>query len=257
MSVKLKGGRPENEGQKLQKLQVEYLALSALTPNEYNPNRQSAHEFELLCRSIQEDGFTQPVLAMMDGKIIDGEHRWRAAQALGIDPIPVVRVDMSEAQRRVSTLRHNLARGSHDIDLVAGILKDLESLGAIEWAQDALMIDDKELDRLLNDIQAPEELGADQVFSEAWEPTRIDENRIAEGAVSKEAEAAEYLRKDPVQMARQREEKQITEREQAKALQTMSINFVFTSEQWSIIQPVLGTNRAEGLYNLCLQAKKN
>ncbi|HUV09222.1 MAG TPA: ParB/RepB/Spo0J family partition protein [Spirochaetia bacterium] len=243
--------RPDGEGQSLKELKVEYLPLDALKANEYNANRQSDHEFELLLRSIKEDGFTQPVLAMMDGTIIDGEHRWRAAHALNMETIPVVRIDMTEAQRRIATLRHNMARGSHDIELVGNIVKDLEQLGAINWAQDALMLDDKELDRLLKDIQAPEELGKDQDWSEAWEPTKIDEHRIREGAVSKAAETAEYLRKDPVKLAREREEKQINQADQQKALRTVSINFVFTSAQWGIIQQVLGVNRAEGLYKLC------
>ena len=72
--------------------------------------------------------------------------------------IPVVFVDMSVEQMRIATLRHNKARGSHDIELEAAVLRDLQQLGAIEWAQDSLMLDDVELDRLLNDVAAPNEL---------------------------------------------------------------------------------------------------
>jgi len=67
------------------------IPVNELQPNEYNPNRQSDHDFELLCRSITEDGFTQPILAQSSTKIIiDGEHRWRAAKAIGMTTIPVV-----------------------------------------------------------------------------------------------------------------------------------------------------------------------
>ncbi len=254
MAVKL-SSRPDAEGNALKELKVEYLALTELKPNEYNPNRQSEHEFELLLRSMKEDGFTQPVLAMMDGTIIDGEHRWRAAQALGIDPIPVVRINMTEAQRRIATLRHNMARGSHDVEQVADILKDLEKLGAIEWAQDSLMLTDVEIDRMLNDIQAPEELGADQEWSEGWTPTKCDERTVSEGAITSQAQISERLRHDPVQAERAREEQQISKAEQVKQLQTVSVNFVFTSEQWAVISKVLGANRAEGLYQLCVNQK--
>ena len=68
---------------KLQTLVVEYVPTDTLFPNAYNPNRQSDREFELLMKSMEEDGFTQPVVAQAKTKqIVDGEHRWRAATRL-------------------------------------------------------------------------------------------------------------------------------------------------------------------------------
>jgi ParB-like chromosome segregation protein Spo0J len=70
-------------------LKVEYVPIDSVFPNEYNPDRQSEHDFELLCRSVEENGFTTPIVR--DGrKIADGEHRWRAAHVLGYQEIPVV-----------------------------------------------------------------------------------------------------------------------------------------------------------------------
>ena len=37
------------------------------------------HEFELLLSSIRSDGFTTPVIVLHDGTIVDGFHRWKAA----------------------------------------------------------------------------------------------------------------------------------------------------------------------------------
>ena len=69
----------------LEKLEVAYVPIGSIKPNKYNPNRQSAHDFELLCSSISEDGFTQPVVCQKETReIVDGEHRWRACAALGI-----------------------------------------------------------------------------------------------------------------------------------------------------------------------------
>jgi ParB/RepB/Spo0J family partition protein len=152
----------------LSKLEVEYAPIDWLVPNEYNPNRQSEYEFELLKKSITEDGMTQPVLCLADGRIVDGEHRWRACKALGHESIPVVKVDMSEEQRRVATLRHNLARGSHDIEREADVLKDLQKLGALEWAQEALQLSDVEVDRMLNDLTPLDEFGKGEGFSDSW-----------------------------------------------------------------------------------------
>ena len=155
----------------LETLVVEYVPVADLHPNDYNPNRQSDHDFELLLRSMTEDGFTQPIVVQREGNsIVDGEHRWRAAQKLGYESVPVVFVDMTPEQMRIATLRHNRARGSEDIDLASSVLRDLQQLGALDWAQDSLMLDDTELARLLEDVPAPEALAGEE-FSAAWEPT--------------------------------------------------------------------------------------
>lgn len=160
----------ERTNQVLQTLTIEYLPVASVRPNDYNPNRQSEHEFALLKKSIEEDGFTQPVIVGEDMVIVDGEHRWRAAQELGIDPIPVVVTPMTAEQRRIATLRHNRARGSEDVGLATEVLRDLERLGALDWAADSLDLSDVELQRLLDDLSAPDALAGDE-FSEAWAPT--------------------------------------------------------------------------------------
>jgi len=178
----------EKKGQALKKLSVQYVPVTSIKPNPYNPNRQSPHEFELLCRSMQEDGFTQPVVALLltkeflndpsfkghgfgvgDTVICDGEHRWRAAMHLGLKEVPLVYVPMSPEQMRIATLRHNRARGSEDVELTAVVLRDLRELGALEWAQDSLMMEDVEIEKLLEDISAPDALAA-EVYNEAWVP---------------------------------------------------------------------------------------
>lgn len=168
--AKVKGqAAVEKAAAQLETLSVEYVEIDWVKPNSYNPNRQSDHEFQLLLRSIKDDGMTQPVLCMQDGTIVDGEHRWRACKQLGYTRIPIVKVNMTEAQRRVATIRHNTARGSHDIELEAQVLRDLQKLGAIEWAQDALQLTDVEMDRMLNDIKPIDEYGAGDTFSDSWE----------------------------------------------------------------------------------------
>jgi len=159
----------EKKNKVLERLKVEKVDIGFLKPNAYNPNRQTEDDFELLCRSIEEDGFTQPVLALRDGVIIDGEHRWRAAQKLGFTEIPVVFVDMTPEQMRIATLRHNRARGTEDVELTSSLLRDLEKLGALEYAKDELMLDDDDINFLLKDVSAPEQL-ASESFSNAWIP---------------------------------------------------------------------------------------
>jgi len=131
--------------------------IDQLTPNTYNPNRQSDREFELLCRSIEEDGFTQPILAHSETKeIIDGEHRWRACKVLGWTTVPVVFSNMTKEQQMVATLRHNRARGSEDISKAADVLRSIQRLDALEHATDSLLLDDVEMRIMLENIPQAE-----------------------------------------------------------------------------------------------------
>jgi hypothetical protein len=255
----------EKRNRVLEQLKIEYVSIDELRPNEYNPNRQSTDEFELLCRSIREDGFTQPVIVIKDTKVIvDGEHRWRAARHLSQeDPtlrnIPVVFVDMNEEQRRISTLRHNRARGTEDVDLVGAVFRDFRELGVLDWAQDSLMVDDVEMERLLSDLPAPEAL-AGTVFSEAWAPTTLDDDSSASGrGVNAEAfvggsaassvEASDRLRERERRLAEARDEQ---EREAIRRdTDVFRLNLTFTGEEGSIVRSALGGTPAVRLLEWC------
>lgn len=252
----------EKANQKLDVLEIEYVALTAITPNEYNPNRQSDHDYELLQRSIREDGFTQPVIAHRETKqIVDGEHRWRAAHSLGMDTIPVVYVDMTAEQMRISTLRHNRARGSEDVDMSAAVLRDLRELGALDWAQDSLMLDDSEMNRLLDDIPAPEALEGEE-FSEAWEPVaaRTSVADVAAGSATNydvtmtpEAAAAQREMRKQIEKAETEAQRQQIRKE----ADLYRITVVFQGEQAALVRTVLGEDEpAVKLLELCRAASE-
>jgi ParB-like chromosome segregation protein Spo0J len=256
----------EEKAQNLEQLQVQYVELESLRPNDYNPNRQSDHDFELLLRSMREDGFTQPIVANREAAIVDGEHRWRAAQALGYTRVPVVFVDMSAEQMKVSILRHNRARGSEDVELAASVLRDLQQLGALDWAQDELMMDDTEVQRMVEDIPAPEAL-ANEEFSQAWQPpepedktndeTSSDQPTTTETQVrqrddggtemtSATTEAIEAARERERQMAlaKTAEEREMVQKEQQSFFRLM---LMFQGEEADLVQRVLADRGAEKL----------
>ena len=52
----------------LKELAIEYVSVDSIKPNNYNPNRQSEHDFELLLKSMEEDGFTQPIIVQQSTK---------------------------------------------------------------------------------------------------------------------------------------------------------------------------------------------
>jgi ParB/RepB/Spo0J family partition protein len=265
--AKAKGRRTVAKNIKsLERLNVQYVEPSDITPNDYNPNRQSEHDFELLVRSMSEDGFTQPIIVhKQTNQIVDGEHRWRAAQKLGYDEIPVVYVEMTPEQMRVSTLRHNRARGSEDIELAAQVLRDLQKLGALDHAQDSLMLDDVELNRLLNEIDAPDAL-AGEFFEDAWVPDDTPTHaQNSEGAgtdavtlkgpvgdydvaMSKNAVEAQRDKERRIAAARSAEERQMIQRDSA----VVRVSLIFTGDEAKVVKSVLGSTPAESLVSLCV-----
>jgi ParB-like chromosome segregation protein Spo0J len=140
---------PGRNHQVLDELAVVYVPIDSIKPNPYNPNRQSEHDFTLLCKSIAADGFTQPVIVNeISNEIVDGEHRWRACKALGFTEVPVVLTQMTPEQMRISTLRHNRARGKENTDLVVDLYKELQTLGNTDEILSELMLDPVELERM-------------------------------------------------------------------------------------------------------------
>ncbi len=249
----------------LGELKIEYVGVDSIKPNNYNPNRQSEHDFELLLKSMEEDGFTQPIIVQQDTKmIVDGEHRWRAASTLGYKEIPVVFVEMTPEQMRIATLRHNRARGSEDLELSVQVLRDLQELGAMDWAQDSLMLSDDEINRLLEDIPVPEAL-ANEDYNQSWEPTELSdedsnvnstEARPVDGytyggemvtAASSKAVDTIKERQALIEQAKNEEEKEMA-KQQTKLYR---VSLIFANEEAEIIEGVLGKEPAVKLLELC------
>lgn len=151
----------------------------ALRNNLYNPNQQSIDSFDLLVKSIETDGFTLPVVVnsgesdpALRNMIIDGEHRWRAAQVLEMAEVPVVYKDMDEAQMRASTLRHNKARGHHDVLLESKVLRELAQEVGTDELMEGLNLDAVELDVMLTNANS---------YTDAEDMAQLTEGEVLEG----------------------------------------------------------------------------
>lgn len=242
----------EKTANALKTLKVTYVKATDLKPNSYNPNRQSPHDFELLLRSMREDGFTQPIVAQSKtSEIVDGEHRWRAALELGYEEIPVVFVDMTIEQMRIATLRHNRARGSEDIELSAQVLRDLSELGALDWAQDSLMLDDVEIQRMLDDVPAPEAFG-DAEWTDAWTPGTPDDDdserpTLGEHSMTSAASTILRQREQKLREAKTEEERQQARRETA----VYRVSLIFADEEAEAVKAVLEPSPAKNLLAVC------
>ena len=153
---------------------VQWLHRDALLPNDYNPNRVAPMELELLILSILEDGWTQPIVALPDGTIVDGFHRYLvsadprlAARYSGY--VPVVTVQLDPVHRKMSTIRHNRARGTHTVLRMADIVHSmLESgISAAELMR-RLGMEDEEVIRLNDRAGMPEK--SPEGFNQSWVP---------------------------------------------------------------------------------------
>jgi ParB-like chromosome segregation protein Spo0J len=150
--------------------------------NDYNPNVVAPPEMKLLAHSIEADGFTQPVVtfANSDGQreVIDGFHRNRVAKevkavrkrTLGYLPVTTIRADREgRGDRIASTIRHNRARGVHQVDNMSEIVVELSrrNWSDAKIGRELGMEPDEVL--RLKQISGLAELFADKDFSEAWE----------------------------------------------------------------------------------------
>ena len=166
---------------------VQWVKEDLVVANDYNPNSVAPPEMELLHTSIQEDGYTQPIVVFFhDGiyEVVDGFHRNRVGKEYedirerihGYLPVTVINDDRHDkADRIASTIRHNRARGKHQVEKMSDIVIDLKRRN---WSDEKIVrelgMDADEVLRLTQ-ITGLAEMFADQDFSEAWEVDINDE----------------------------------------------------------------------------------
>lgn len=117
---------------------VQWVKEELVIANDYNPNSVAPPEMELLHTSIQEDGYTQPIVVYQhDGiyEVVDGFHRNRVGKEYddiherihGYLPVTIINDDRHEkADRIASTIRHNRARGKHQVEAMSDIVIELK-----------------------------------------------------------------------------------------------------------------------------------
>lgn len=159
--------------------------VEKIRPNSYNPNHVAPPEMKLLYESIKADGYTMPVVCYYNKEedcyeIVDGFHRYRIIKEYpdiyerekGMLPVSVI--DKPIDQRMASTVRHNRARGSHSVDLMSNIIKELHDLGRSDaWISRHLGMDRDEILRL-KQITGLAALFKDVKFGNAWRPGEED-----------------------------------------------------------------------------------
>lgn len=149
--------------------------------NDYNPNAVAPPEMKLLVRSIIEDGYTMSMVGFPEGRIIrivDGAHRRKAVQVssqihgstFGYLPVSLIRPEkQSLSDRMASTIRHNRARGTHNVDLMVNIVAELTEAGmGNDWIMRNIGMGADELLRL-KQVSGIAALFKGREYSHAWE----------------------------------------------------------------------------------------
>lgn len=161
---------------------VQWVPADIVHGNDYNPNVVAPPEMELLKLSISEDGFTQPIVVWRDSdtsyEVVDGFHRNRVGKEVGIIrkrikgrlPITIVNQDRTgRVDRIASTVRHNNARGAHQVDATSELVLEMSRLGMTEDEIMRKLGMERDAVRRHLQLTGLAEAFANRQFSEAWE----------------------------------------------------------------------------------------
>ena len=164
---------------------VLWIKQQQVIANNYNPNVMSPTEKRLLETSLVKDGYTQPVVVLpiqqsknkpSQWQVVDGYHRYLLSKKNSLNKringyLPITILDVEShtmADQMAATIRHNRARGQHQVAAMSDIVRDLSRLG---WNDqkigDELGMSQDEVLRL-KQISGLAELFSEHDFSEAW-----------------------------------------------------------------------------------------
>lgn len=150
--------------------------------NNYNPNAVPADKMKLLTQSIVDNGFCFPVVTIFDDEaekfiIIDGFHRYTQGDEkwLDLDYVPLVFLKHSISQRMFATVQFNKARGVHQVDLDAELIRALIEQGLTEdEIADRLKIDIETIHRYKS-LTGVAEIFKNAQYSMSWEIVEEEE----------------------------------------------------------------------------------
>ncbi len=159
---------------------VRWVKNENVVANDYNPNKVAPPEMQLLEVSIINDGYTQPIVTFPNEdkiEVVDGFHRSRVGKESilvkgrvnGFLPVVSIRKEKQDKSERIaSTIRHNRARGKHQVNAMSEIVIELKNRN---WNNKRIAaelgMDEDEILRLCQ-VSGLENLFKDNDFSRAW-----------------------------------------------------------------------------------------
>lgn len=136
----------------MQESAAEWVEVGALREWEGNPRQEQP--VEEVAQSIQRFGFGAPILARPNGEIIAGHTRWKAAQSIGLDRVPVRYMNLSESEARALALADNRLGELAAWD-AAGLADSLREIRGESSTLDGLGWESSDLDLLFDLFPEP------------------------------------------------------------------------------------------------------
>lgn len=153
-----------------------------IVANSYNPNSVSSDKMELLKQSILDNGFAFPVVAIWDDDqqrfvVIDGFHRTTIGgpEWLDFDYVPVAALDHDITKRMAATVQFNKARGVHQVDLDAEVIRAMIEQGMDEPEIAQRLGMDLETIHRYKQVTGVAELFKNSSYSMSWEIVEVPE----------------------------------------------------------------------------------
>ena len=153
-------------------MEFKKLKIDALIPASYNPRKKlkpGDAEYEKIKNSITEFGYVDPIIVNSDMTIIGGHQRWSVLKALGYDEVDCVVIEIDKTKEKALNIALNKVTGEWNKELLADLIKDLQSL---DYDVSMTGFEPPEIDELFNDVHSKETKEDDfDVDAELSKPT--------------------------------------------------------------------------------------
>lgn len=139
------------------KLKIEYVPIGSIKPYSGNAKLHPQEQIDQIKRSIEIMGFDDPIAIWRNGEIIEGHGRLIAAQQLGMETIPIIRLDdLTDEQRRAYALIHNklTMNSGFDVEILNLELAEIQTIDMESFAfdiQDLNLDESKRLSDAIDD----------------------------------------------------------------------------------------------------------
>lgn len=130
-------------------MEIEMIAPGLLIPYERNPKKHPVKQIEMIKKSFELFGWTNPILVAENNMVVAGHARLTAANELGLVSVPIIRLDMSYDKAVAYVIADNRLAdiAEEDGEELAALLQEIQNAGDIDL--EAIGYTDDEIDELL------------------------------------------------------------------------------------------------------------
>lgn len=148
--------------------------IEKLVANDYNPNKMESKMFRLLKKSITEDGLTMPIVTYYDSardvyEIVDGFHRYTVLLKMKEPMVAISIIDKPIEERMMSTIRHNKAKGTHQLSLMKSLFGKLKDKVPLPKIAEGIGMEAEEVVIYNRGAKVAQDIGDGVEYSNSWE----------------------------------------------------------------------------------------